>query len=85
VYKRYYRIGNDRLRLGNSRGVANINSGTLPVSFSIPPPFRPRVVGLRDVPSYFGLDKNRFNREIRRLLTEIPIGRQGAAVDPLEK
>lgn len=30
------------------------------------------------------MDKNRFNREIRRLLTEIPIGRQGVAFDLLE-
>ena len=30
------------------------------------------------------MDKNRFNREIRRLLTQIPIGRQGVAFDLLE-
>jgi hypothetical protein len=30
------------------------------------------------------MDKNRFNREIRRLLTQIRIGRQGVAFDLLE-
>jgi len=30
------------------------------------------------------MDKNRFNREIRRLLTQIRIGRQGVAYDLFE-
>jgi hypothetical protein len=30
------------------------------------------------------MDKNRFNREVRHQLTEIPIGKQGIAFDRLE-
>lgn len=33
---------------------------------------------------YLGMDKNRFNREVRTHLTEIPIGKQGIAFDRLE-
>ena len=44
----------------------------------------PRFVRLRDAPRYFGMDKNRFNREIRPQLTEIRIGSQGRAFDRLE-
>ena len=28
-------------------------------------PFLPRFIRLRDAPSYLGMDKNRFNREVR--------------------
>ena len=44
----------------------------------------PRLIRLRDAPYFFGMDKNRFNREVRPLLTEIRIGRQGRAFDRLE-
>ena len=44
----------------------------------------PRFVRFRDAPRFFGMDKNRFNREIRPHLTEILIGRQGMAFDRLE-
>jgi hypothetical protein len=44
----------------------------------------PRLVRLRDAPSYLGMDRNRFNREVRPFLTTIPIGRQGIAFDRLE-
>jgi len=44
----------------------------------------PRLVRLRDVPGYLGMDRNRFNREVRPHLTTIPIGRQGIAFDRLE-
>jgi hypothetical protein len=64
--------------------VANVYTGALAVYPSIPAALRPRFIRLRDAPSYFGMDKNRFNREIRRLLTQIPIGRQGVAFDLLE-
>jgi len=37
----------------------------------------PRFVRLRDAPAFFGMDKNRFNREVRPHLTEIRIGTQG--------
>jgi hypothetical protein len=41
------------------------------------PPFLPRFIRLRDAPSYLGMDKNRFNRDVRPLLAVIPIGTQG--------
>jgi hypothetical protein len=44
----------------------------------------PRLLRLRDAPRYLGMDKNRFNREVRPLLTVIPIGRQGIAFDRLD-
>jgi hypothetical protein len=44
----------------------------------------PRFVRLRDVPAFFGMNKNLFNREVRPLLTEIRIGKQGRAFDRLE-
>lgn len=44
----------------------------------------PRFLRLRDAPSYLGMDRNRFNAEVRPGLTEIPIGKQGIAFDRLE-
>src|SRR5580658_3779897 len=44
----------------------------------------PRFIRLRDAPLFFGMDKNRFNREVRPHLTEIRIGKQGRAFDRLE-
>ena len=44
----------------------------------------PRLVRLRDAPHYLGMDRNRFNCEVRPHLTNIPIGRQGIAFDRLE-
>ena len=44
----------------------------------------PRFVRLRDAPRYLGMDKNRFNRQVRPQLTNIPIGVQGVAFDRLE-
>jgi hypothetical protein len=44
----------------------------------------PRLVRLRDAPDYLGMDRNRFNREVRPFLTTVPIGRQGIAFDRLE-
>ena len=75
--KRDCRLSNDRPRSGISTSVANVNTGALAVYPSLPSAFRPRFIRLRDAPSYFGMDKNRFNREIRRSLAEISIGRQG--------
>ncbi|HYQ71010.1 MAG TPA: hypothetical protein VET88_03670 [Gammaproteobacteria bacterium] len=47
-------------------------------------PITPRLIRLRDAPRYLGMDRNRFNREVRPRLTEIPIGKQGIAFDRLE-
>jgi hypothetical protein len=44
----------------------------------------PRLLRLRDAPTYFGMDRNRFNAEVRPSLTEIPIGEQGIAFDRFE-
>jgi hypothetical protein len=47
-------------------------------------PFLPRFIRLRDAPSYLGMDKNRFNRQVRPLLSAIRIGTQGVAFDRLD-
>ena len=44
----------------------------------------PRILRLRDAYGYVGMDRNRFNAEVRPQLTEIPIGTQGIAFDRLE-
>src|SRR5579862_6681557 len=44
----------------------------------------PRLLRLRDAPRYLGMDKNRFNREVRPSVTVIPIGTQGIAFDRLD-
>jgi predicted DNA-binding transcriptional regulator AlpA len=41
----------------------------------------PRVIRLRDAAAYLGMDKNRFDREVRPSLTEFPIGDQGVGFD----
>jgi hypothetical protein len=43
-----------------------------------------RIIRLRDAPAYLGMDKNRYNAEVRPHLTEIPIGKQGIGFDRLE-
>ena len=44
----------------------------------------PRLLRLRDAPTYLGMDRNRFSIEVRPELTEIPIGEQGIAFDRFE-
>jgi hypothetical protein len=44
----------------------------------------PRIIRIRDAPFYLGMDKNRFNTEVRPSLTEMKIGTQGIAFDRLE-
>jgi len=51
---------------------------------SATPALLPRFIRLRDAPFYLGMDRNRFNAEVRQFLTRIPIGRQGVAFDRLE-
>ena len=43
-----------------------------------------RILRFRDAPRYLGMDRNRFNTEVRPHLTEIPIGKQGIGFDRLE-
>ena len=45
---------------------------------------QPRVLRFRDAPRYLGMDRNRFNAEVRPSLTEIPVGKQGLGFDRLE-
>lgn len=44
----------------------------------------PRLIRLKDAPNYLGMDRNRFNVEVRPQLIEIPIGTQGVAFDRLD-
>jgi hypothetical protein len=52
--------------------------------FPKPPRLLPRFIRMRDAPGYLGMDKNRFNRDVRPQLAEIPIGTQGVAFDRLD-
>ena len=55
-------------------------SKVLTGNFSI----QPRVIRLRDAPDYLGMDKNRFNDEVRPYVIEVPIGAHGIAFDKLD-
>jgi len=44
----------------------------------------PRLVRLREAPFYLGMDRNRFNAEVRPYLVEIRMGEQGIAFDRLD-
>jgi hypothetical protein len=44
----------------------------------------PRLIRLKNAPAYLGMDRHRFNREVRPNLVEIPIGIQGIAFDRLD-
>lgn len=44
----------------------------------------PRLIRLRDIPHYLGMDRHRFDQEVRPFVTEIPIGTQGKAFDRLD-
>jgi hypothetical protein len=44
----------------------------------------PRLIRLRDVPFYLGMDKNRVNREVRPYVPNIRIGKQGIAFDRID-
>ncbi len=47
-------------------------------------PTAPRLLRFRDAPAYLGMDKNRFNREVRPCVAAIRIGVQGIAFDRLD-
>ena len=47
-------------------------------------PITPRLIRLRDAPLYLGMDKNRFNREVRPYVALIRIGTQGIAFDRID-
>ena len=44
----------------------------------------PRLIRLKNAPEYLGMDRHRFNQEVRPNLTEIPIGSHGVAFDRLD-
>ncbi len=44
----------------------------------------PRLIRLRDAPDYLGMDRNRFNAEVRPNVIEVPMEKQGIAFDRLE-
>lgn len=46
--------------------------------------FPPRFIRCKDAPAYLGMDRDRFNGEVRPHLIEIPIGVQGIAFDRLD-
>lgn len=48
------------------------------------PAILPRFVRLRDAPAYLGMDRHRFNVEVRPQLMEIPIGDQGISFDRVD-
>jgi hypothetical protein len=49
-----------------------------------PGPIAPRLIRFRDAPFYLGMDRSRFNAEVRPYLVEIRIGIQGIAFDRLD-
>ena len=50
----------------------------------VAPVMPPRLIRFRDAPRFLGMDRNRFNVEVRPQLTVVPIGIQGIAFDRLE-
>lgn len=42
----------------------------------------PRLIRLRDAPFYLGMDRNRFNSEVRRQITNIPHRSTGHSLRP---
>ncbi len=45
---------------------------------------QPRLIRLRDAAHYLGMDRNRFNTEVRPFLLSLKIGQQGIAFDRLD-
>lgn len=48
------------------------------------PGILPRFIRLRDAPAYLGMDRHRFNFEVRPHLVEIPIGNQEISFDRVD-
>ena len=46
--------------------------------------FEPRFIRLRDAASFLGMDKNRFNREVRPYVDAFSMGVQGVCFDRLD-
>ena len=45
---------------------------------------QPRLIRLKDAPKYLGMDKNKFNKEVRPTLNEIRLSKQAVAFDRLD-
>lgn len=45
---------------------------------------QPRLIRLRDAAKYLGMDRNRFNNEVRPFLVTLKIGQQGIAFDRID-
>jgi hypothetical protein len=56
----------------------------MPSKHSLQTAFLPRFIRLRDAPKYLGMDKNRFNRDVRPFVQAMPIGTQGIAFDRID-
>jgi hypothetical protein len=63
--------------------IGKARDGILPLP-ACPPSILPRLIRVRDAPAYCGIDRNKFNRELRPHLTEIPLGKQAIAFDRIE-
>jgi len=44
----------------------------------------PRILRYRDAPTYLGMDRTKFDTEVRPTITEIPIGARGIGFDRIE-
>ena len=44
----------------------------------------PRILRYRDAPGYLGMDRTKFDTEVRPAVTEIPIGQRGIGFDRIE-
>ena len=47
-------------------------------------PLQPRGIRLRDAPGYLGIDRNRFNAEVRPRVAEMRMGKQVVIFDRLD-
>jgi hypothetical protein len=59
-------------------------SDSLSATETSDPAFVPRFLRLRDAPRYLGMDKNRFNREVRPSVLAVRVGIQGIAFDRID-
>ncbi len=68
----------------NSKKPSQRDTGTHSLSYLARINLPPRLIRMRDAPGYLGIDRNRFNAEVRPFLIEIPFGRQVITFDRLE-
>jgi len=57
---------------------------SLPAATLRPATVLPRFIRHKDAPAYLGVDRNKFDVEIRPALTEIPLGKRSLAFDRLD-